>query len=178
MLIICRLVAGTFGSSPLANAGGTLADIWMPHQRGKAMSIFAAAPFLGPVLGPVIGGFLSEYGKSLGEWITHDSELEMDLLGGVDLRLGRPGRHYFLSPRNIHQGVTRTEGTLPTKKHWQQGSLCGKRKEQANNVRTLQSQSVETVANVHGTNRPSLLDLRCISLRNSISIIRCVSNHL
>lgn len=29
MLIICRLIAGTFGSSPLANAGGSLADIWM-----------------------------------------------------------------------------------------------------------------------------------------------------
>jgi hypothetical protein len=29
MLIVCRLIAGTFGSSPLANAGGTLADIWL-----------------------------------------------------------------------------------------------------------------------------------------------------
>lgn len=27
-------------------------------QRGVAMSLFAAAPFLGPVLGPIIGGFL------------------------------------------------------------------------------------------------------------------------
>src|ERR1700738_1536617 len=71
MLIIWRLIEGTFGSSPLANAGGTLADVWMvvlctrkltqPHQRGKAMSIFAAAPFLGPVFGPIIGGFLSQY---------------------------------------------------------------------------------------------------------------------
>lgn len=29
-------------------------------QRGVAMSLFAAAPFLGPVLGPIIGGFLGE----------------------------------------------------------------------------------------------------------------------
>jgi len=29
MLIICRFIAGTFGSSPLANAGGSLADIWL-----------------------------------------------------------------------------------------------------------------------------------------------------
>jgi MFS family permease len=63
-LIVARLIAGIFGSSPLANAGGTLADIWMPHQRGKAMSVFAAAPFLGPVIGPVVGGFLSQYGFS------------------------------------------------------------------------------------------------------------------
>jgi MFS family permease len=32
-LIIARLIAGTFGSSPLANAGGTLADIWMVHSK-------------------------------------------------------------------------------------------------------------------------------------------------
>ena len=62
-LIVSRLIAGTFGSSPLANAGGTLADIWMPHQRGKAMGLFAAAPFLGPVIGPIVGGFLSQYGN-------------------------------------------------------------------------------------------------------------------
>ena len=61
-LIVSRLIAGTFGSSPLANAGGTLADIWMPHQRGKAMGLFATAPFLGPVIGPIAGGFLSQYG--------------------------------------------------------------------------------------------------------------------
>lgn len=60
-LIVARLIAGTFGSSPLANAGGSLADIWLPHERGKAMSLFAAAPFLGPVLGPIVGGFLSQY---------------------------------------------------------------------------------------------------------------------
>ena len=29
-------------------------------QRGLALSIFAAAPFMGPTLGPIVGGFLSE----------------------------------------------------------------------------------------------------------------------
>ena len=29
-------------------------------QRGLAMSLFAAAPFLGPVLGPIVGGFVGE----------------------------------------------------------------------------------------------------------------------
>ena len=33
MLIISRLIAGTFGSSPLANAGGSLADIWMVRSH-------------------------------------------------------------------------------------------------------------------------------------------------
>lgn len=57
-LIICRFFAGVFGSSPLTNAGGVIADMFPASQRGQAMAIFAAAPFLGPVIGPVIGGFL------------------------------------------------------------------------------------------------------------------------
>jgi len=57
-LIILRFFAGAFGSSPLTNAGGVIADMFPASQRGLAMSIFAAAPFLGPVLGPIIGGFL------------------------------------------------------------------------------------------------------------------------
>ncbi|KAL4914945.1 major facilitator superfamily domain-containing protein [Aspergillus aurantiobrunneus] len=57
-LIILRFFAGAFGSSPLTNAGGVIADMFAAKQRGVAMSLFAAAPFLGPVLGPIIGGFL------------------------------------------------------------------------------------------------------------------------
>ncbi|KAJ9272836.1 hypothetical protein DTO212C5_1097 [Paecilomyces variotii] len=57
-LIILRFFAGAFGSSPLTNAGGVIADMFPAAQRGLAMSVFAAAPFLGPVLGPIIGGFL------------------------------------------------------------------------------------------------------------------------
>jgi MFS family permease len=57
-LIICRFLAGAFGSSPLTNAGGVIADMFPASQQGQAMAIFAAAPFLGPALGPIIGGFL------------------------------------------------------------------------------------------------------------------------
>ncbi|KAI1372288.1 MFS general substrate transporter [Hypoxylon crocopeplum] len=57
-LMILRFFAGAFGSSPLTNAGGVIADMFQASQRGQAMAIFAAAPFLGPVLGPIIGGFL------------------------------------------------------------------------------------------------------------------------
>ncbi|KAJ6011928.1 hypothetical protein N7499_013101 [Penicillium canescens] len=58
-LIILRFLAGSFGSSPFGNAGGTIADMFPASQRGIAISLFAAAPFLGPTLGPVIGGFLA-----------------------------------------------------------------------------------------------------------------------
>ncbi|BDD54389.1 hypothetical protein MAP00_000009 [Monascus purpureus] len=57
-LIILRFFAGAFGSSPLTNAGGVIADMFSAKQRGVAMSMLAAAPFLGPVLSPIIGGFL------------------------------------------------------------------------------------------------------------------------
>lgn len=57
-LLVFRFLAGFFGSSPLANSGGTLADIFSAEKRGLAMAIFAAAPFLGPSLGPLVGGFL------------------------------------------------------------------------------------------------------------------------
>ncbi|KAE8366077.1 major facilitator superfamily domain-containing protein [Aspergillus caelatus] len=57
-LIILRFFAGSFGSSPLTNAGGVIADMFSAKERGVATSLFAAAPFLGPVLGPIIGGFL------------------------------------------------------------------------------------------------------------------------
>jgi multidrug resistance protein len=59
-LIVMRFLAGTFGASPLTNAGGVIADIFPANQRGLGMSIFAAAPFLGPCIGPVVGGFVSE----------------------------------------------------------------------------------------------------------------------
>ena len=52
-LIILRFFAGAFGSSPLTNAGGVIADMFAAEQRGIAMSFFAAAPFMGPVLGPI-----------------------------------------------------------------------------------------------------------------------------
>ncbi|KAM0546936.1 hypothetical protein ACHAPJ_010596 [Fusarium lateritium] len=57
-LLVFRFLAGAFGSSPLTNAGGAIADMFPASQRGLAMAIFAAMPFLGPVLGPICGGFI------------------------------------------------------------------------------------------------------------------------
>ncbi|OTB03604.1 hypothetical protein M426DRAFT_321524 [Hypoxylon sp. CI-4A] len=57
-LIILRFFAGAFGSSPLTNAGGVIADMFPASERGQAMALFAVAPFLGPVIGPITGGFL------------------------------------------------------------------------------------------------------------------------
>ena len=59
-LIVLRFLAGAFGSSPLTNAGGVIADMFPAKERGLAMSVFASAPFMGPVLGPIVGGFVGE----------------------------------------------------------------------------------------------------------------------
>ncbi|EKG11440.1 Major facilitator superfamily [Macrophomina phaseolina MS6] len=47
-IVVLRLLGGTFGSSPFTNAGGVIADIFNTRERGLAMCIFAAAPFMGP----------------------------------------------------------------------------------------------------------------------------------
>ncbi|WWC88201.1 uncharacterized protein L201_003106 [Kwoniella dendrophila CBS 6074] len=57
-LLVFRFLSGLFGSSPLANAGGTISDVLDANQRGLGMALFSAAPFLGPSLGPITGGFL------------------------------------------------------------------------------------------------------------------------
>lgn len=66
-LVVLRFLAGAFGSSPLTNAGGVIADMFPASHRGLATSLYAAAPFLGPVIGPIVGGFV---GQSIGwRWI-------------------------------------------------------------------------------------------------------------
>ncbi|TID21298.1 MFS general substrate transporter [Venturia nashicola] len=67
-VLILRFFAGSFGSSPLTNAGGVIADCFPARQRGLATSVFAGAPFLGPALGPIIGGFLGQAGGW--RWLT------------------------------------------------------------------------------------------------------------
>jgi hypothetical protein len=50
-LIVLRFLAGAFGSSPMTNAGGVIADLFTAAERGLATAVFAAAPFLGPSIG-------------------------------------------------------------------------------------------------------------------------------
>ncbi|RMZ78217.1 hypothetical protein DV738_g4024, partial [Chaetothyriales sp. CBS 135597] len=59
-LLAFRLLAGIAGSCPLTIGGGSVADVFVSAERGRAMSIFALGPLVGPVIGPVAGGYLSE----------------------------------------------------------------------------------------------------------------------
>lgn len=67
MLIGFRFLMGFAGSTPITNGGGSVADMFPVEQRGKAMSIWAMGPILGPCVGPVAGGYISQ---SLGwRWV-------------------------------------------------------------------------------------------------------------
>ncbi|KAL6450854.1 LOW QUALITY PROTEIN: NAG4 Major facilitator superfamily multidrug transporter NAG4 [Candida maltosa Xu316] len=60
-LLVCRLIDGIAFSAPMTLIGGSLADLWEGPERGTAMAVFSAAPFLGPVCGPIFGGLLADY---------------------------------------------------------------------------------------------------------------------
>lgn len=68
-VLICRFFCGFFGASALGVLGGTFADFWNPAERGFAISIFAAATFMGPLIAPTAGGFIVD--SSLGwRWLV------------------------------------------------------------------------------------------------------------
>lgn len=61
VLIGIRCLQSLGTCSVMAVGAGTLADIFDPHERGRKMGIYYAAPLLGPSLGPVLGGILTQY---------------------------------------------------------------------------------------------------------------------
>jgi multidrug resistance protein len=63
-ILVFRFLGGTFGSAPLTNSGGIIADVWGPKARGIAMSLFGVAPFAGPALGPIVSGAIQVTGTN------------------------------------------------------------------------------------------------------------------
>jgi multidrug resistance protein len=59
-LIVFRFLSGAFGSCPLTNGGGTIADMIVQEKRAGAMAAFSIGPLFGPIIGPIAGGFLAE----------------------------------------------------------------------------------------------------------------------
>ncbi|THU87853.1 MFS polyamine transporter [Dendrothele bispora CBS 962.96] len=66
-LIVFRFLAGLGSSAPLAVGGGVLGDIWLPEERGKAISVYSLAPLLGPVIGPLTGAWIAQ--RSTWRWV-------------------------------------------------------------------------------------------------------------
>ncbi|EPX71637.1 MFS family membrane transporter [Schizosaccharomyces octosporus yFS286] len=57
-ICILRFFQGVFGSTPLANAGGTISDMFNPIQRTYVLPGFCTFPYLGPIIGPIMGDFI------------------------------------------------------------------------------------------------------------------------
>jgi MFS family permease len=86
-LIILRFLAGTAGSSPLTNAGGTVSDLLDAGERGLGMAIFAAAPFLGPAVGPIVSPFSSLERLKLTNFRSEDFWVKLEGGDGLPLFL-------------------------------------------------------------------------------------------
>ncbi|OQE43533.1 hypothetical protein PENCOP_c003G04560 [Penicillium coprophilum] len=60
MLIVMRMLSGGAAASVQAVGAGTIADLWEPRERGRAMGIFYLGPLCGPLFAPIIGGLLAQ----------------------------------------------------------------------------------------------------------------------
>ena len=60
-LAVFRFLAGFSGGPTVANAGGSITDLWHPSERSAPFAVYTVACYCGPVLGPLIGGALTQY---------------------------------------------------------------------------------------------------------------------
>lgn len=77
MLIPMRLLSGGASASVQAIGAGTIADIWEPKERGRAMGIFYLGPLCGPLLAPIIGGAIAQ------AWGWRSTQWFQVIFGGV-----------------------------------------------------------------------------------------------
>ncbi|KAL7904457.1 major facilitator superfamily domain-containing protein [Trichoderma velutinum] len=59
-IMITRFFTGLFGSAPVTNTGGVMADLWLPRRRAVAMAGYAFAVAGGPLVAPVVGGAIDQ----------------------------------------------------------------------------------------------------------------------
>ncbi|KOS40594.1 hypothetical protein ACN38_g8552 [Penicillium nordicum] len=60
MLVVMRMLSGGASASVQAVGAGTIADLWEPRERGRAMGIFYLGPMCGPLFAPIVGGLLAQ----------------------------------------------------------------------------------------------------------------------
>ncbi|PAV20009.1 MFS general substrate transporter [Pyrrhoderma noxium] len=58
-VIIFRFIAGAAGSTGSTMVGGTIADIWAPHERGVPMAVFSIAAMSATGAGPLFAGWIA-----------------------------------------------------------------------------------------------------------------------
>ncbi|KAK7703236.1 hypothetical protein SLS64_009213 [Diaporthe eres] len=71
---------------------GVNADLFRPHERGKAIAVYVMAPLLGGLVGPIAGGFLDQYVSW--PWCFY----VISIAGGAVQVLGLPFFHETYAP--------------------------------------------------------------------------------
>ncbi|KZP30509.1 MFS general substrate transporter [Athelia psychrophila] len=59
-VLVCRFFQGFFGSTPLANTGGVVHDLFGRDEGGYAVAIYALSSTNGPPFGNLISGFIAQ----------------------------------------------------------------------------------------------------------------------
>ncbi|KIM63377.1 hypothetical protein SCLCIDRAFT_15564 [Scleroderma citrinum Foug A] len=68
-VIVGRVLGGIFGSTGASLVGGSIADIWLPHERGFPMALFAFACLFSFGMGAVIGGLIASQPHMGWRWV-------------------------------------------------------------------------------------------------------------
>ncbi|KAF9244116.1 MFS general substrate transporter [Melanogaster broomeanus] len=74
-VIVARLLGGSFGSTGATLVGGTIADIWKPHERGFPMALFAIAALGSTGLAPLLAGWIESDQRLGWRWIQWASAI-------------------------------------------------------------------------------------------------------
>ena len=60
-MVLFRVLQGMFGAALVPLAQSVMLEIYPPHRRGWAMSLWGVGVMIGPIMGPILGGILTEY---------------------------------------------------------------------------------------------------------------------
>ncbi|VUC23484.1 unnamed protein product [Clonostachys rosea] len=102
IFLAMRFFTGGASSAAMSVGAGTIADIWVPEERGTAMGYFFLGPLCGPLLAPILGGALSDkFGWASTQWFLTIYGVVMTVL----VLLGLPET----SPRRIVLEVSESE---------------------------------------------------------------------
>ena len=68
--IAFRFLCALFAAAPMTVAGGTIGDIWQPHEIPFGLPFATFCAYSGPILGPVVGAYIPKIGFAWADWIS------------------------------------------------------------------------------------------------------------
>ncbi|KAF9262296.1 MFS general substrate transporter [Marasmius fiardii PR-910] len=111
-LIAFRFLFGLTGAAPIAIGGGSIGDLFAPHERASAMAIYSLGPLLGPAIGPIAGGYLAQ---AVGiKWVFITVACACGLASVIGLPLLRETYAPVIRRRKIKRNLEDPEKVLQT----------------------------------------------------------------